>query len=252
MKYLFLFAVCVTLLSCKKETADQKYGTYELRLCDAPGYYDHVYLDIAKVSVNVTGQGWVDLKNSNLGIIDLLTFDNGMDTLLGTSSIPVGSINQIRLLLGENNSIVVNGQQETLIVPSAQQSGVKINVNVSIAEDETVTEWLDIDAAKSITELGNGTYKLSPVMRTFNASKNGRFKGYVLPVEALAYVTAVNQTTGDSLIAIPNEDGFYQFSGMQGTYTLTFIPGIGTYNTEVLNDETVTNADILTIPTVNL
>ena len=251
MKYFFLLAFGISLVACKKKAINQKFGNYELHLCDAPGYYDHLYLDIVKVSVNVTGEGWFDLENSNLGIVDLLSFDNGIDTLLGSVAIPVGSINQIRLMLGANNSIVVNGEMETLIVPSAQQSGVKINVNTTITEGTTV-EWLDIDAGKSVQELGNGIYRLTPVMRTFSAAKNGRFRGYVFPVESYAYVLAINQSSGDTLIAIPEDDGYYQLSGLQGNYNVVFKPGIGTYNTMTLENSAVYNADILTLPTINL
>lgn len=248
MKYLLLLTTVLLLLSCKKKD-EQQYGTYELRLCDSPGNYEHVYLDIQQVSVMVEGIGWEDLATS-VGVVDLLEYNNGLDLLLGSKLVPVGKLIQIRLILGPNNTLVENGNSHTLVIPSASQSGVKINVDTDISPSATTIEWLDVDAGRSIMALPNGTYKMTPVLRTFKASNNGRFKGYVLPVEANAHIQAIKGN--DTIIAIPEDDGFYQLSGLQGNYKLRFVPGIGTYNTVDMDDNSVTGNQIITVPNITL
>jgi len=249
MKFILLLLPALLLVgSCKKDEPVQ-YGTYELRLCDSPGNYEHVYLDIQQVSIMVEGSGWEDLSTS-VGVVDILEYNNGLDLLIGSKLVPAGKLIQIRLILGPNNTLVENGNTHTLVIPSSFQSGIKINIDTEIIADGTTKEWLDIDAGSSIKELPNGTYKMTPVLRSFKESDNGRFKGYLLPVEANAHVQAIKGN--DTIIVIPEDDGFYQFSGLQGNYKLRFVPGIGTYNTVEMTDNVVTGNQIITVPNITL
>jgi hypothetical protein len=50
--------------------------------------------------------------------------------------------------------------------PSAEQSGLKLQVNQTLQEGIMYHVLLDFDANKSIVKLGNGGYKLKPVIRT--------------------------------------------------------------------------------------
>ncbi len=45
---------------------------------------------------------------TNQGIYNLLEFVNGQDTLIVDEDIPSGYISQIRLVLGENNTVMVD------------------------------------------------------------------------------------------------------------------------------------------------
>ena len=59
---------------------------------------------------------------------------NGRDTLLAQATLPGGTISQIRLILGSNNFLVDNaGQKLALTTPSAQQSGLKVQVHQTIS-----------------------------------------------------------------------------------------------------------------------
>jgi len=57
---------------------------------------------------------------------------NGKDTLLVTDEIPSGMLSQIRLILGENNSVMVDSIVYDIKTPSAQESGLKLNVHQDI------------------------------------------------------------------------------------------------------------------------
>lgn len=225
-----ILSLIVVLSSCKKDKDNNNstYGTYKLHLTDTPGEFNHVYLDIQTVEIMQEGVGWITSSTFVAGTYDILSFKNGLDTLIVNQSLATtGKIIQIRLKLGSNNTIVKNGIEYVLIIPSAIQSGIKINTSTNLVENGTIEEWIDLNIGKSIKELPNNVYKLNPVFRTYNASTYSKLNGYLFPQEALGYVTAVS--SNDTVFAIPNSDGFYQFSGLQGNYMITFIPTIGQY-----------------------
>ena len=76
----------------------------------------------------------VQLKSFKGGIYDILRFTNGRDTLLATERISAKHISQFRFILGDDNTVVVDGITYPLKAPSGQQSGFKVNV------DETLTD----------------------------------------------------------------------------------------------------------------
>jgi len=149
--------------SCSK---DNNSGTSNLqvRLTDAPVAYDSVNVDIREVKVNLRDDstGWVSL-NTHAGIYNLLGLQNGVDTLLATGTVQAGTVQELRLILGSNNTVVVGGISFPLTIPSGSESGLKIKVGKNIAAglDSLV---VDFDAAMSI-KLEGGGYKLRPVLR---------------------------------------------------------------------------------------
>ncbi len=107
-------------------------ATMKMHLTDAPAAYDAVYIDVQEIEVHSDTGGWVTLANVKPGIYNLLDFRNGLDTLIAVGEVPSGKISQIRLILGPNNSVVENGITHSLKTPSAQQSGLKLNVNYTL------------------------------------------------------------------------------------------------------------------------
>ncbi len=212
--------------SCSKDNNSNSSGTAQvsMHLTDGPAVYDHVYLDIQKVEVTVSGSSAVTLSAIRPGVYDILQFRNGMDTLLLRANLPAGQVGQIRLILGSNNSVVVNGTTYALNTPSGTTSGVKLNLHDALVAGGAYDIWIDFDAAKSIVQNGNGNYQLQPVVRAYSQTTNGQVKGNVLPLSAGAVVYASNGT--DTLSAIPSPvDGFFAFSGMaSGTYSLWINP----------------------------
>src|ERR1035437_10266525 len=113
--------------SCKKDAPapTTSYGNIAVRLTDAPANYLHVYVDIQKVSVHMSGGSWIDLPTKN-GVYDLLVLQNGIDTsLVNTTQLPAGNITQMRLILGTNNTLMNNNVVYNLTVPSGSESGIK-------------------------------------------------------------------------------------------------------------------------------
>jgi hypothetical protein len=197
-------------------------------LTDAPGDYEAVYVDIQGVEVNAGSEegGWKQLE-INKGVYNLIEFTNGMDTLLATAILPAGRIEQIRLKLGDDNTVLIDGDIKDLTTPSGQQSGVKLNVHAELLEGITYKLWLDFDAARSVVEAGNGKLNLKPVIRTYTEAQDGAIKGVVTPVESLPAVFAIN---GSDTVATTyaDETGKFLLQGVpEGTYLVSFDPKDG-------------------------
>lgn len=211
---------CVAIFaSCNDDDDNSNGGTtrMEVRLTDAPAPYDEVNIDIRSISINASNDedsGWQALTLLNPGVYNLLDFQNGVDTLLAGQDVPAGMISQIRLVLGENNTVVKDGASYPLSTPSAQQSGLKLSIHGELIAGIPYKLWIDFDATRSIVETGSGKYQLKPVIRTYTEATGGAIDGTVLPVEANAAVWAILGT--DSILAYPETNGYYRLSGLEG------------------------------------
>ncbi|SFV33258.1 DUF4382 domain-containing protein [Thermoflavifilum thermophilum] len=244
--------------SCQKTSVSTGPAHVEFYLTDDPGPYQAVWIDVQQVWVNTSSDtsssssGWQQVPLLKPGLYNLLSLRNGVDTILGAIDLPAGRISQIRLVLGTNNSLVLNdGTQVALTTPSAQQSGLKLNVDQTITAGIPYAIVLDFDAARSIVKAGNsGNYLLKPVIRTFLKSTGGAIDGYVLPDSARAQVWAIMNT--DTIGAWPDSTGYYKFWGIAaGSYQLVFQPDTTTgYQDTTLNNIQVTTGQVTHVDTV--
>ncbi|MBX2969993.1 MAG: DUF4382 domain-containing protein [Cyclobacteriaceae bacterium] len=248
MKFVRLFSLAllsaVMLISCSE---DGRNARLEIRLTDAPGDYEEVNIDIQGVQVHAAsednGSGWKSLDITP-GVYNLLELTNGLDTLLGVIELPAGRISQVRLILGNNNTLKINGETKALTTPSAQQSGLKLNVHADLVEGITYTLLLDFDAARSIVKAGaSGKYLLKPVIRTITEATSGAVAGTVSePLSKPAvYAIIANDTLGTTFA---NDEGKFMIKGLQpGTYTISFSPATG-YSIEDIADVDVTLGNV--------
>jgi hypothetical protein len=155
-----VLVLSMVFVACKKESQT---STLHIRLTDAPADWDEVNIDLKEVKVNFNNDtaGWISLPTKDT-IYNLLGLQNGLDTLIAQGTVPSNTLNEIRLVLGNNNSIKTNGQVYPLTIPSGATSGLKIKVHKKLnATLETIV--LDFDAGASVTEEQDG-YKLRPVI----------------------------------------------------------------------------------------
>jgi len=139
----------------------------QVLLTDAPGDYQEVLIDIDSVLYKMEeADSWESLEMVRSGIYNLLEFTGGLDTLIGETILPAGTMSQMRLVLGGQNQIMKDSAYHALDTPSAQQSGLKFQINTSLEEGKVYRLWIDFDADSSVVETGNGQYKLKPVIRT--------------------------------------------------------------------------------------
>jgi hypothetical protein len=164
--YMLALATLVFIFSgCDKESGNGETTQLRVNLTDNPFNATEVNVEILEVKANFSGNnaGWVDLQ-TNAGIYDLLGLQNGVDTLLALGTVPLGTLKEIRFVLGSNNSIVIDNQLYPLTIPSGSESGLKIKLDKQLhATLDSVL--IDFDAALSIIQTGAGDYKLKPVLK---------------------------------------------------------------------------------------
>ncbi|MFC5270955.1 DUF4382 domain-containing protein [Adhaeribacter terreus] len=225
-----LLGLTLGFSACDKNDDDKATGTsrMEVRLTDAPGDYDKVLIDIRGVEIHTdanadnNSNGWTTLSNINPGVYNLLDFSNGKDTLLAASNLPAGHISQIRLILGENNTLVLkDGSSHALKTPSGQTSGLKVKIDADLVPDVTYVVLLDFDAAKSIVAKGNGGYNLKPVIRTITEAIAGGIRGNVTPAMADNEIHVIETAPGangviDTIGGFTDANGNYLIKGLTG------------------------------------
>ena len=230
--------MAVALFACEESRKDAK---LQLFLTDAPSPYEEVLIDIQDVKINLSSEddegGWRSLNDVNTGVYNLLDFTNGLDTLLGEHIMPAGRISQIRLVLGDDNQVKIDGDYYDLDTPSAQQSGLKLNVQAVLDDGITYKMWLDFDAGRSIVEKGNGGYSLKPVIRTFTEATSGAIKGVVQPAEAKPYVWAISAAQDTFGTKADTITGNFLVRGLEeGNYTVVINPANEDYEKITVED----------------
>lgn len=230
-------------------------GTMQIKLVDAPGDFDAVNVEIVEVRVHRENKGsgaeWYTLSEDTLRV-NLLDLANGNYVVLADSTLPAGLYTQVRLILGEDNSVVIDGQSHPLTIPSSAQTGLKLNHPFSIADGQIYGVTLDFDADRSVNQLGNGDWVMKPVIRVIVDGLSGSITGTVEPVEARAMVMAL--ADGDTVFAWADEmSGDFAFPMlMQGTYDLEFSATAGSYADTMLTGVTVTAGQETQLGTITL
>ncbi|MBT8304393.1 MAG: DUF4382 domain-containing protein [Bacteroidia bacterium] len=237
LKLIFATLLTLTFIACSNESNTQNdidSGTQDparitVKLQDMPGDYDNVFVEVIDVMVKYDSDqgedGWQSLEAINTGVYDLLELTGGVNVLLADDyEIPAGELKQIRLILGEDNSIVVNGETLPLRTPSAQQSGLKIQINELLEPNIGYTFLLDFDVDESIIMAGNsGNINLKPKLRASVEASSGVIVGSILPVDVQTEITASNDA--DSISSFANDDGIFMLVGLpEGVYTVTVTP----------------------------
>ena len=189
---IFLIAI-LGFQSCSNDNAKlDNTSRVQLKLVDYPGDYEEVNVEIVDVLYNSSEDegGWTSITPDDFTpiIVDLTELIAGNDLLLTDVIIPSGMLKQIRLVLGDNNTLVIEGETEPihLDTPSAQQSGLKLKLNTVLEPGYSYTFILDWNVERSIVKAGNsGKYILKPVIRVNAEVNSGSIKGNVVgePIE---------------------------------------------------------------------
>lgn len=222
-------------------------GRIKVTLTDAPANYEAVWIEVESVMIHKNGEenengddedsGWIIITDESRRI-NLLDLRNGNEITLSEVELQTGTYSQLRLILGDVNEVMVDGETHNLITPGAQQTGLKVNINAEIETDETFNLLIDFDVAQSIVLTGNGMYILKPVLRTVNQDQSGSISGDVEPDDLLTTVTAINGE--DFLSTITDDDGQFTILGaVPGAYQVLFEMDNGQYK-----DTTLTNIEV--------
>ncbi len=257
MKNSILFSLLAGLVfsfSCSK----QESSSIIVRLTDSPGDYEAVNIDLKSVEIHANSgtqnEGWTTL-NSNAAEYNLLDLTNGVETVIANDTYPAGRISQLRLILGDNNSVVVDGETFPLTIPSGSESGLKLLINENLTEGITYSILLDFDAAKSVVKTGaSNKYILKPVIKTITEAQDGAINGTVIPSDLnVAVYAIVSSDTVSTSYAIEGNADFFLGGLIDGSYTVSFDPGeLSGYSGSVIENVSVTLGDVTDLGEVEL
>ena len=168
---IIIFACCLLLITagCKKNKS-VGYGSMAVRMTDVPAVYSSVNVNIQSIAIHFEDErkgsgGWV-LFATNSGFYDLLKLQNDVTVVLANEKVlPLGQVSQLRLILGDGNTVATGGVVYPLVAPSGMQTGIKIDVNTEIKYKSHIDITLDFDADSSVVLEGNGTFSLKPVIK---------------------------------------------------------------------------------------
>lgn len=219
----------VAFRACKTDSNGDLSGELahlNLYLIDAPAEYDAVNIDIQEIEIHTDEDGWKTYNLVHPGIYNLLEFNAGVDTLMLSEDMPPRTVSQIRLILGENNNVVVDGVSYPLEVPSGETSGLKLNVHYEFLGGIVYDLWLDFDANQSINQLGNGDYQLKPVIRIYTSAETGAISGVISPIDGAISAKAIS--ADDTVTSSIAPDGAFYIGGLSaGLYDVFFEPAPG-------------------------
>lgn len=234
-------------------------GTMEVLLHDAPADYDEVNVHIDRVEVNNTAnaeQGWQVISEPDQQY-NLLELSNGVFEKIGEIELEEGLYPQIRLILSrDNNTVVVDGATHDLVIPSGQETGVKLNVNAEIEAGFVYTLLLDFDALQSVVKTGeasNPGYVLKPVIRATSEAVTGNIEGEVTPLDARAAVFAIAGEDTLSSTYADEESGYFMLVGLEGgTYDVSVEAREDGYDSEYIENVEVTVGETTDLETIEL
>ena len=176
-KFVLMLIFGVFLTNCSTENAGQDFdierASISVRFMDTPGGHEKVFIEVLDVQLLVIDDKiipncWLSLNAIDAGSNNLLDLTGDVETLLVDNlKIPTGTIYEIRLVLGENNSILTNGETISLAMPSIYQEGLVIR-DVNFLDANVDYELvLEFDTDQSILRTNTPNYIiLKPVIRS--------------------------------------------------------------------------------------
>lgn len=171
-------------------------GTLQVGITDSPAFPDFLAVHLTIDKVVAVPAGKEGLADDDPGLPVIATFPGGQPVdildlhfvpqILGTTAVPAGRYNQIRLILAPNQQPTLSnyvilasdpGLKIPLTTPSAQQSGLKVVGNFTVTPGAFNTIVLDFNPNDAIVIAGNsGKIILKPtgirINQVFNSLTN--------------------------------------------------------------------------------
>ncbi|MDO1501980.1 DUF4382 domain-containing protein [Winogradskyella maritima] len=247
-KLLGLLVLALIFASCNdNDNPSNDTANISVKLVDEPGDYDNVFVEVVDVlvkydnadddaqedmdqdgDVDEDDAGWVSLNAINTGVYDLLELTGGVSLdLVNDEEIEAGFIKDIRLVLGDDNTVVIDGETFPLNTPSAQQSGLKVKVDQAIEGGFNYDFILDFDVDRSIVMAGNsGNINLKPVLRASLEINSGTLAGSITN-DDVAVVITVSDGVDDIATTTIDDMGNFEVPGLSpGIYTVSVTPEV--------------------------
>ncbi len=227
---MLFFAVLFTNCSDENSFQDTEKARISVKLFDAPGDYEKVYVEIVDVLLLVIDDKTVPncylSLNAKAGVYDLLDLTGGVEALLVDNlNIPTGIVYEIRLLLGDNNTIVMNnGETLPLFTPNTLQTGLEIRINQLIKPNLDYTFLLDFDVAQSIVRTPTPDYIiLKPEIRSNLEVLSGSISGKISNAQTQTQVSIISET--QQISTFTDSEGNFMLKGIPtGKYSIQITP----------------------------
>ncbi|MCT4562329.1 MAG: DUF4382 domain-containing protein [Crocinitomicaceae bacterium] len=226
--------------ACKKEnvannnpSSSTKAGSFKVRMTDAPGDYEGLYVEIDKGEAYLEGSGWV-LLNNQAQMVSVMDLTNGAETNIAyLSSVKACTYSKLRLTFGDENSIKLNSSTELgLKLPAGISTTASLDLNaetmlgqertVEIVIDETVSAetganvLLDFNVAQSVIENETG-WMLDPIITSIEDELTG-LRG---EIQGAQQASITVQTPQGEISTNTDANGFFMIRGLAaGTYNL--------------------------------
>lgn len=258
---LFIAIVCGSILfqGCNSNSNANSNGKAKVTasITDSPGLFTALNVEVDQIEIHKTGasdstSGWVVICDSTVNV-NIMDLTNGKTHLLGSNNIDAGTYDQIRFVLGTNNTVTVGGVTYPITIPSGSQTGIKINSNMTISPGENFNLLLDFNAAQSIHMTGNGVFMMKPVIHAVNIQTQGDLSGTIIPASAKSVVYALSGTdTVASAYADTSKGGFKIVGLTAGTYNVAIHSNSTAFRDSTLSNVTVNAGSETNIGTITL
>tara|TARA_R110001592_G_scaffold20142_5_gene82023 strand:+ start:1715 stop:2293 length:579 start_codon:yes stop_codon:yes gene_type:complete len=162
-------------LSCSSESINQDLelnkATVSVNLIGAQAEFDLVNIEVLDVQVKVIDDEsvpncWLSLNVNSKGIYNLLDLiDDSEANLVNSLKIPAGEIYEVKLVLGDNNTIVIDGKTLPLVMNSEHAKGLVVRTEKDLKSNTDYSFSINFDVKKSILKTNiKDRIILSPVL----------------------------------------------------------------------------------------
>jgi len=226
-------------------------------LVDSPADYKEVNVDIQEISLKTNGttenDGWIKLTDFTPGVYNILEFTGGQELPLANMDFPIGTITQIKIKLGNNNTLAMGDHTSTLLVAGGSSDGFKINVNETISDGGTFYYRIDFDAAQSVTKLGKtGQMLLKPVIKLLSESNTGGISGEIIPASKNVLVNVISHNRIVASSYAPENLSKFFVPGIEtGTYDISFESSDNSFQ-KYIRDVSVTIGEVTNLGKISI
>ncbi|WP_114747645.1 DUF4382 domain-containing protein [Pleomorphovibrio marinus] len=239
LSYSFSMLMLFLLLtsSCEDLESQQK-ALVNVLLIDEPGSFEQVWVEVLGVEVLPTGSrgqenaDWLFIPYTpSIKTVSLTELIADQRLLLGRKEIQSGQIIGVRLVLGDNNYLISQGERVNLQPSTDFNNRLTLDVNFNVPAGFSFDLYLDFSVVKSIRQADSGGWELSPSIRAFDASEVTEIRGTVQPANSYPMVYAISERDTITTLAHPQR-GEFRLRGLPpATYTVIIQPNINYLDT---------------------
>lgn len=252
---LLLIMIAFGLTACNP---GQKTGpaTFAVQIHDQPAGFQEMNVHIKRIEIRRENGGeteWETIGEPE-NTYNLLDLVNGNMVLLGVAEVEPARYTQVQIVLGDQNSVVKDGQSHSLSIPGGNT--IKKNINAVLQEGDYSVLNVDFDASRSVHTNSENQYLLVPVIRTYTESETGIVSGRVsLTDETRARIQAIRQPADTVFTSTLTEDmsGNFKLMGLEpGTYDIEIVPQQVNSVTKTEEDVNITAGEVTHLGTIDL